>query len=189
MTAARRLAAILAADVVGYSRLMGEDEAGTARARRPAPCSSVARRSIPATLGRRSASPAFRALQTIKPLARTASRPGSGLLRLRLRCGRTDDFGLTTWRARSSCAFLVWRFIVGLFVASDWTEDIEPGEIPTGLSGARLHSMKQSRASWARATLAKLTANRAAQAAEGIGTLSLDIIGAFSRSGIAAVLG
>jgi hypothetical protein len=32
MTAVRRLAAILAADVVGYSRLMGEDEAGTARA-------------------------------------------------------------------------------------------------------------------------------------------------------------
>jgi TolB-like protein/class 3 adenylate cyclase len=32
MTAARRLAAILAADAVGYSRLMGEDEAGTARA-------------------------------------------------------------------------------------------------------------------------------------------------------------
>ena len=32
MTAARRLAAILAADVVGYSRLMGEDEAGTASA-------------------------------------------------------------------------------------------------------------------------------------------------------------
>src|SRR5271155_4066509 len=32
MTAARRLAAILAADVVGYSRLKGEDEAGTARA-------------------------------------------------------------------------------------------------------------------------------------------------------------
>ena len=30
MTAARRLAAILAADVVGYSRMMGEDEAGTA---------------------------------------------------------------------------------------------------------------------------------------------------------------
>ena len=30
MTATRRLAAILAADVVGYSRLMGEDEAGTA---------------------------------------------------------------------------------------------------------------------------------------------------------------
>jgi adenylate cyclase len=29
MTAARRLAAILAVDVVGYSRLMGEDEAGT----------------------------------------------------------------------------------------------------------------------------------------------------------------
>ena len=27
----RKLAAILAADVVGYSRLMGEDEAGTAR--------------------------------------------------------------------------------------------------------------------------------------------------------------
>jgi TolB-like protein/class 3 adenylate cyclase len=32
MPAARRLAAILAADVVGYSRLMGEDEAGTAAA-------------------------------------------------------------------------------------------------------------------------------------------------------------
>ncbi len=31
MTAARRLAAILAADSVGYSRLMGEDEAGTTR--------------------------------------------------------------------------------------------------------------------------------------------------------------
>jgi len=31
MTTARRLAAILAADVVGYSRLMGEDEAGTAK--------------------------------------------------------------------------------------------------------------------------------------------------------------
>src|SRR5208283_2188558 len=30
MTTTRRLAAILAADVVGYSRLMGEDEAGTA---------------------------------------------------------------------------------------------------------------------------------------------------------------
>ena len=32
MSANRRLAAILAADVVGYSRLMGEDEAGTAHA-------------------------------------------------------------------------------------------------------------------------------------------------------------
>jgi len=32
MTAVRKLAAILAADVVGYSRLMGEDEAGTAQA-------------------------------------------------------------------------------------------------------------------------------------------------------------
>ena len=32
MTAARRLAAILAVDVVGYSRLMGEDEAGAAKA-------------------------------------------------------------------------------------------------------------------------------------------------------------
>jgi TolB-like protein/class 3 adenylate cyclase len=31
VSAARRLAAILAADVVGYSRLMGEDEAGTAK--------------------------------------------------------------------------------------------------------------------------------------------------------------
>jgi adenylate cyclase len=34
VTTARRLAAILAADVVGYSRLMGEDEAGTAQALR-----------------------------------------------------------------------------------------------------------------------------------------------------------
>jgi class 3 adenylate cyclase len=34
MTATRRLAAILAADIAGYSRLMGEDEAGTARALR-----------------------------------------------------------------------------------------------------------------------------------------------------------
>ena len=32
MTATRRLAAILAAYVVGYSRLMGEDEGGTAKA-------------------------------------------------------------------------------------------------------------------------------------------------------------
>ena len=32
MSATRRLAAIMAIDVVGYSRLMGEDEAGTARA-------------------------------------------------------------------------------------------------------------------------------------------------------------
>ena len=32
MTGTRRLAAIMAIDVVGYSRLMGEDEAGTARA-------------------------------------------------------------------------------------------------------------------------------------------------------------
>ena len=30
MTATRRLAAIMAIDVVGYSRLMGEDEVGTA---------------------------------------------------------------------------------------------------------------------------------------------------------------
>ena len=30
MTAARRLAAILAVDVVGYSRLTGKDNAGTA---------------------------------------------------------------------------------------------------------------------------------------------------------------
>ncbi len=34
MTAARRLAAILAADVVGYSRMMGKDEAGTAKSMR-----------------------------------------------------------------------------------------------------------------------------------------------------------
>ena len=37
MTAARRLAAIMAIDIVGYSRLMGEDEAGTARAVRRQP--------------------------------------------------------------------------------------------------------------------------------------------------------
>ena len=34
MSAIRKLAAILIADVVGYSRLMGEDEAGTAQALR-----------------------------------------------------------------------------------------------------------------------------------------------------------
>jgi class 3 adenylate cyclase len=34
MTATRRLVAILAVDVVGYSRLMCEDEAGTAWAAR-----------------------------------------------------------------------------------------------------------------------------------------------------------
>jgi class 3 adenylate cyclase len=34
MTQARRLAALLAADIAGYSRLMGLDEAGTARALR-----------------------------------------------------------------------------------------------------------------------------------------------------------
>ncbi|MBV8400017.1 MAG: adenylate/guanylate cyclase domain-containing protein, partial [Acetobacteraceae bacterium] len=34
MTATRRLAAILAADIVGYSRLMGADEAGTVQALR-----------------------------------------------------------------------------------------------------------------------------------------------------------
>jgi class 3 adenylate cyclase len=33
MTATRRLAAIMAIDVVGYSRLMGEDEAGKKRCR------------------------------------------------------------------------------------------------------------------------------------------------------------
>ena len=32
MTAIRRLAAIMVVEVFGYSRLMGEDEAGTARA-------------------------------------------------------------------------------------------------------------------------------------------------------------
>ena len=45
MTASRKLAAILAADVVGYSRMMGEDEAGTAslvRERREAGQSIIA---------------------------------------------------------------------------------------------------------------------------------------------------
>jgi class 3 adenylate cyclase len=37
MTATRRLAAILAADVAGYSRLMGEDEEGTLAAARGSP--------------------------------------------------------------------------------------------------------------------------------------------------------
>ena len=39
MTATSRLAAIMVIDVVGYSRLMGEDDAGTAPA-----CASIARR-------------------------------------------------------------------------------------------------------------------------------------------------
>src|SRR5271163_4365977 len=46
----RRLAAILAADVVGYSRLMGEDEAGTARSVRE---HREAARPIVAGFGRR----------------------------------------------------------------------------------------------------------------------------------------
>ena len=44
MTAPRRLAAILAVDVVGHSLLMGEDEAGAGRAvreRRNSPSDSV----------------------------------------------------------------------------------------------------------------------------------------------------
>ena len=48
MTATRRLAAILAADVVGYSRLMGEDEAGTARAMRAAKAKAALARLIKA---------------------------------------------------------------------------------------------------------------------------------------------
>ena len=41
MTATRRVAAIMAIDVVGYSRLMGENEAAKARALRG--CSNTAR--------------------------------------------------------------------------------------------------------------------------------------------------
>jgi class 3 adenylate cyclase len=47
---ARRLAAIFAADTVGYSRLMGEDEADTARAVRER---REAAQPIAANLGRR----------------------------------------------------------------------------------------------------------------------------------------
>jgi class 3 adenylate cyclase len=50
MTGTRRLAAIMAIDVVGYSRLMGEDEAGTARAVRE---HREAARPIVASLGGR----------------------------------------------------------------------------------------------------------------------------------------
>jgi class 3 adenylate cyclase len=42
VTATRRLAAIMAVDVVGYSHLMDEDEAGSARMVRK--CSGTARR-------------------------------------------------------------------------------------------------------------------------------------------------
>ncbi len=42
MTDTRKLAAIMAIYVVGYSRLMGEDEAGTARAARAASRSGAA---------------------------------------------------------------------------------------------------------------------------------------------------
>jgi len=45
MTAARRLAAILAADIVGYSRLMGEGEAVTERR-----FANIARRKMVPTL-------------------------------------------------------------------------------------------------------------------------------------------
>ena len=45
MTETRRIAAILVADVVGYSKLMGEDEVGTARAvrERRDPAAPIAR--------------------------------------------------------------------------------------------------------------------------------------------------
>ncbi len=55
MTAARRLAAIVFADVVGYSRLMGEDEAGTA-------------------LPRGSRGECYQARQNCRPSARSPSR-------------------------------------------------------------------------------------------------------------------
>jgi hypothetical protein len=63
MTAARRLAAIMAADVVGYSRLMGEDEAGTARAvheHREAAASLVRSFGVPGPVGAPSRRPAQR---------------------------------------------------------------------------------------------------------------------------------
>ena len=41
MTATRRLAAILAADVVGYSRLIGADEGGTSPIHRPSSSRSI----------------------------------------------------------------------------------------------------------------------------------------------------
>jgi class 3 adenylate cyclase len=60
MTAARRLAAILAADVAGYSRLMGADEEGTAQALREHRAatllhgSAVGRRGLDGVSGNRS---------------------------------------------------------------------------------------------------------------------------------------
>jgi hypothetical protein len=44
MTAIRRLAAILAADVAGYSRLMGMDEEGTPNASKHCAASSSTRK-------------------------------------------------------------------------------------------------------------------------------------------------
>ena len=75
MTAARRLAAILAADVVGYSRLMGEGEAGTARAVREHrqaahPITLIANYGFPPT-----------ATSTVKPRARNQSMWNSPLPR------------------------------------------------------------------------------------------------------------
>ena len=69
MTATRRLAAIMAVDVVGYSRLMGEDEAG----RRSAFASTVRRRGrlslkrarIVETMG---SGPPFRTARAFEPL-------------------------------------------------------------------------------------------------------------------------
>jgi DNA-binding CsgD family transcriptional regulator len=59
MTATRRLAAILAADVAGYSRLMGADEEGTLAALRSviARCSSTAQRTASTTLANSTSSP------------------------------------------------------------------------------------------------------------------------------------
>jgi hypothetical protein len=50
MTAARRLAAILAVDVIGYSRLMGEREAGTGQPNKSASRVATARVQVLARL-------------------------------------------------------------------------------------------------------------------------------------------
>ena len=78
MTAARRLAAILAADVGGYSWLMGQDEAGTAKAATPIVGSFGG--ALVKTMGD-GVIPEFSSMSpptNVRPFASTRRHPGGG---------------------------------------------------------------------------------------------------------------
>jgi hypothetical protein len=81
----RRLAAILAADVAGYSRLMGRDEEGTLAAR-PDPASCAATRSTDVGAPRS---------RLIKPPDRISQRPPRGGLAV---CAVGCDWHMTSFR-------------------------------------------------------------------------------------------